>query len=78
MEELSPYISGGTVVVLQKKTKAEIAQDTDHMNRFQKRRNLHRGNKAYKDFLVFRTFEFSDIYDCYFCPLQLNIRILAC
>ena len=50
MEELSPYISGGTVVVLQKKTKAEIAQDTDHMNRFQKRRNLHRGNKAYKDF----------------------------
>lgn len=50
IEELSPYISGGTVVVLQKKTDAEIAQDISRMNKFQKSRKLHRGNKAYTDF----------------------------
>jgi len=50
VEELSPYISGGTVVVLQKKTDAEIKQDISRMNKFQKGRNLHRGNKAYEDF----------------------------
>ena len=50
IEELSPYVSGGTVVVLQKKTDAEIVQDISRMNKFQKGRNLHRCNKAYKDF----------------------------
>jgi hypothetical protein len=50
IEELSPYVSGGTVVVLQKKTDAEVRRDFSHMNKFQKARILHRDKKEYKDF----------------------------
>lgn len=42
VEELSPYSSGGTVVVLQKKVKAELNNDIEHMNKFQKDRISHR------------------------------------
>jgi len=50
IEELSPYVSGGTVVVLQKKTAAEVRHDFSKMNKFQKARKLHRENIAYNDF----------------------------